>query len=317
MPNAATLKPPKPQTPPPADAVIRPSTPARIFAMLSHRGRVRQNNQDACAALPEHGAFVVCDGMGGAAGGEVASHLATEAFLDSLTHARRIPPRAASHAATNGAEARGPQRSSIAGVEEARAPERLLIPGAEGPHPVNHPHTRLQQAICAANHAVFQRAQKSRTLHGMGTTLVSLLWDDTPVSPTLWVAHVGDSRCYRFRRGALEQLTSDHSLVEEQVRAGLLSPAQAACSPIRNIITRAIGSQPTVEVEIASHTPEPGDLYLLASDGLTRELEDDEIAQILTQADPAALEAACQALIDAANKNGGRDNITVLLVARP
>ena len=227
--------------PPPASAVASATTPTRAFAMLSHRGHVRQNNQDACAALPEHGAFVVCDGMGGAAGGEVASHLAIEAFLSSLTHARRIPPKSASPAPLNGS--------------------------------ANHPHSRLQQAICAANHAVFQRAQRSRTLRGMGTTLVSLLWDDTPASPTLWLAHVGDSRCYRFRRGVLQQLTRDHSLVEEQINAGLITRAQAACSPIRNIITRAIGSQPTVETDIAAHTPQPGDLYLLASDGLTREAQ--------------------------------------------
>jgi protein phosphatase len=252
--------------------------------MLSHRGRVRQNNQDACAALPEHGAFVVCDGMGGAAGGEVASHLATEAFLNSLTHARRIPPKSASPAPLNGG---------------------------------NLPNTRLQQAVCAANHAVFQRAQRSRTLRGMGTTLVSLLWDDAPASPTLWLAHVGDSRCYRFRRGVLQQLTRDHSLVEEQVCAGLITRAQAEQSPIRNIITRAIGSQPTVEPDIAAHPPEPGDLYLLASDGLTRELNDTQIALILAHASGPALEPACQALIDAANKNGGHDNITVLLVACP
>jgi protein phosphatase len=292
MPNAATLKSLKPQIPQPASAAIRTVGSARAFAMLSHRGRVRQANQDACAALPEHGAFVVCDGMGGAAGGEVASHLATEAFLDSLSRARRGPSRATSNASSASAQ-------------------------AGSSYPPNHPHTRLQQAICSANHAVFQRAQRSRTLRGMGTTLVSLLWDDTPATPTLWVAHVGDSRCYLLRRGALQQLTSDHSLVEEQVRAGLLDRAQAANSPIRNIITRAIGSQPSVDAEIAAHTPESGDLYLLASDGLTRELNDAQITLILASAAPATLEPACQALIDAANKMGGHDNITVLLVACP
>jgi protein phosphatase len=259
--------------------------------MLSHRGRVRHTNQDACAALPEHGAFVVCDGMGGAAGGEVASHLAVEAFLNSLSHpvtqARSTSKMASSH--QNDVES----------------------------YPANHPSTRLHQAICAANHAVFQRAQKSRTLRGMGTTLVSLLWDLTPCSPTLWLAHVGDSRCYLFRRGGLHQLTRDHSLVEEQIRAGLLNRVQAAHSPIRNIITRAIGSQPSVEPEIVAHAAEPGDLYLLASDGLTRELSDAQMALILAHASGPTLEATCQALIDAANQKGGRDNITVLLVACP
>jgi protein phosphatase len=266
--------------------------------MLSHRGRVRHTNQDASAALPEFGAFVVCDGMGGAAGGEVASHLATDAFLNSLSHAHRTPRKAA---------------SSAASVD----PETGCQNGPEL-YPADHPHSRLHQAICAANHAVFQRAQKCRSLRGMGTTLVALLADQSPANRTLWLAHVGDSRCYLFRRGALRQLTRDHSLVEEQVRAGLLNRAQAAHSPIRNIITRAIGSQPAVSPEIAALAPEPGDLYLLASDGLTRELDDAQIAHILAHASgPAALEPACQALVDAANAHGGRDNITVLLVACP
>ena len=279
--------------------------------MLSHRGRVRQANQDACAALPELGAFVVCDGMGGAAGGEVASHLATEAFLDSLGHAHRISRKAASNAASVSPQSSGQNDAEL--------------------YPASHPHARLHQAICAANHAVFQRAQKSRSLRGMGTTLVALLWDQAPGNRTLWLAHVGDSRCYLFRRGVLQLLTRDHSLVEEQVRAGLLNRAQAAHSPIRNIITRAIGSQPSVSPEIAALAPEPGDLYLLTSDGLTRELDDAQIAHILAHysgspasslagadaAGPAALEPACQALVDAANQKGSRDNITVLLVACP
>jgi len=296
MADAATLNSSKPQLPA-AAAAASPLAPNRAFAMLSHRGQVRRANQDACATLAEHGAFVVCDGMGGAAGGEVASHLATEVFLDCLAQ-----PGSAT---------------------QARA--------------------RLAEAIRVANQTVYRQAQKSPSLHGMGTTLVALLWDedtqrskDARVSPTLWIAHVGDSRCYLFRSGGLQMLTEDHSLVEEQVRAGLLSRAQAAASPMRNIITRAIGTQPTVEPEIASHSAQPGDLYLLASDGLSRELDNGEIAQILARtAGPAALatgrrdsaapdlalqsalDSACQALIDAANAKGGHDNITVLLVACP
>jgi len=268
--------------------------PVYTFAMLSHRGRVRHSNQDACAALPEQGAFVVCDGMGGAAGGEVASHLATEAFLDSLAHR----PSTALDAATQGS-------------------------------------ARLDDAVHAANQAVFRYSCKSPSLHGMGTTLVALLWEQAPASSTLWIAHVGDSRCYRLRSGTLDLLTRDHSLVEEQVRAGVLSRVQATASPMRNIITRAVGTQPTVEPEIAACDPQPGDLYLLASDGLSRDLDEAAIAQILArEASPVALAAvrdsaktgttlqsaldtACQALVDAANANGGHDNITVLLLACP
>ena len=155
----------------------------------------------------------------------------------------------------------------------------------------------------------------------MGTTLVSALVEDS-ATPSLWVAHVGDSRCYRFRRNEFQLLTQDHSLVEEHIRAGILTRVQASRSPIRNIITRAIGSQPNVEPDIATHDAQSSDLYLLATDGLTRELPDAEIARLLAgalahSAGTAALESACQSLIDAANRKGGRDNITVLLIACP
>jgi PPM family protein phosphatase len=263
-----------------------------IHAMLTHRGRVRHGNEDTCAAAPESGAFVVCDGMGGAAAGEIASTLAADTFLANLTPTPRGP--------------------------EAQE--------------------RLNAAIQAANKAVYQQSRQSAKLAGMGTTLVALL--HAPIlngknakrrtaadhtnsrvtdPPTLWLGHVGDSRCYRRRRGKLEQLTHDHSLVEEQVRAGQITAEQAAQSPMRNLITRAIGSQPTVEAEIQSHRPQPNDVYLLASDGLTHEVDDDEISKILAAIPrpPTAksLTAACEALITAANRNGGHDNITVLLVA--
>jgi protein phosphatase len=268
-----------------------------IYAMLTHRGRVRQGNEDTCAAAPEAGAYVVCDGMGGAAAGEIASNLAADTFLAHLT---------------------------------------VVSPGRE--QPAAKPQTRLNAAIQAANNAVYQHSRQSPKLAGMGTTLVALL--HTPIlngaggtgrsahnhtnsratdPPTLWLGHVGDSRCYRWRRGLLEQLTSDHSLVEEQVRAGQITAAQAALSPMRNLITRAVGSQATVEVEIQSHRPQPNDLYLLASDGLTHEVSDVEIAEILdaigVPRTTAELTTACEELITAANRNGGTDNITVLLVA--
>jgi PPM family protein phosphatase len=293
MANSATLKLAKPQTSP--ASAVAPSLPvtSRTFAMLSHPGRVRHTNQDACAALPNLGAFVVCDGIGGAAAGEVASHLAAEAFLHALSQpARRIPPKSASTAG-NG----------------------------DAPVPADHLHTRLHEAVRAANQAVFRHSRKSPDLHGMGTTLVSALVEDS-AEPALWIANVGDSRCYRLRRNELQLLTQDHSLVEEHIRAGILTRVQASRSPIRNIITRAIGSQPTVEPDIAAHDIQSGDLYLLATDGLTRELPDAEIARLLTGAltDTAStdvLESACQALVDAANRKGGRDNITVLLIACP
>jgi protein phosphatase len=266
-----------------------------IYAMLTHRGRVRHGNEDTCAAAPEAGAFVVCDGMGGAAAGEIASNLAADTFLAYLTPTAR-------------------------GTEQAK------------------PQARLNAAIQAANQAVYLQSRHSAKFAGMGTTLVALL--HAPIvngstakrrsaadhtnsritdPPTLWLGHVGDSRCYRRRRGKLEQLTHDHSLVEEQLRAGQITAAQAAHSPMRNLITRAIGSQATVEAEIQSHRPQPNDVYLLASDGLTHEVDDEEISTILAAipkpSTVKSLTAACEALITAANRNGGRDNITVLLVA--
>ncbi len=281
MPNTATLKSPKPQIPNPAAAVaLTYSTPC-TFAMRSDRGRVRHINQDACAALPDYGAFVVCDGVGGAAGGEVASHFASKTFLNSLKQA----PSAATD------------------------PPHAPTPNGT----IDTPGARLRHSITAANQAVFERSQKLRVLRGMATTLVGALWE----SGTLWIAHVGDSRAYRFREGALELLTQDHSLVEEQLRAGLITTAQAEASPIRNVITRAIGSEPDVQADIAAHTAQRGDLFLLASDGLTRELTDLEIARILARTASPDLESTCQALIDAANAHGGRDNITVLLITCP
>jgi serine/threonine protein phosphatase PrpC len=272
--------------------------------MLTHRGRVRQGNEDTCAANPKVGAYVVCDGMGGAAAGEIASSVAADTFLKYLS---------------------SPSNGS---AQQAAKPQ-----------------ARLNAAVQAANQAVYQQSRQSPKFAGMGTTLVALLYAPigdlnsngnnngagsrrTPSShlnsrasdpPTLWLAHVGDSRCYRRRRGQLEQLTEDHSLVEEQLRAGQITAAQAATSPMRNLITRAVGSQATVEVEIQSHHPQPGDIYLLASDGLIHEVPDEDISAILAEIPApltvAALTSACETLINTANRNGGSDNITVLLVA--
>lgn len=230
-------------------------------AAASDKGRKRPSNQDAVAYSVEHGIYVLCDGMGGAAGGEVASSTAVHQVMRSLS---------------------------------SRDPGTPL-PVAAG------------AAIHAANQAVFARSLQQRRLRGMGTTLVSLVVDRHQA----WVLNIGDSRCYLFRHRRLQQVTRDHSLVEEEVRRGRMSPAEALHSPYRNVITRALGTHPDVETDIFAVDTEPGDLFLLCSDGLTREIDDRQIESILGLDLP--LGELCVRLVAAANRAGGHDNITCLL----
>jgi serine/threonine protein phosphatase PrpC len=231
-------------------------------AAVTDRGRKRPSNEDAFGYSVEDGVYVVCDGMGGAAAGEIASSIALDEVLRLLCERDR--------------------EASIPAVAE--------------------------QAIVAANEAVFSRSQRNQNLSGMGTTLVALLVEETQV----WVLNVGDSRCYRLRAGRLEQLTVDHSLVEEQVRLGRMSPAEALRSPMRNMITRALGTQSRVTPDCFQFEVEPGDIFLLCSDGLTRELSDAQVQSLLAINLP--LPDRCTRLIEAAKKAGGHDNITAILV---
>jgi protein phosphatase len=231
-------------------------------AGASDQGRTRKTNEDAygLSLRNAEGAcdFVVCDGMGGAAAGEIASRLAVEAMMRAMSHAALTPEI-------------------------------------------------FQKAVDAANDSVRRSAERDPTRAGMGTTLVALATRGNRA----WVAHVGDSRCYRVRHGKLERLTLDHSLVDEQVRLGQLTPAQAETSPMRNVITRAVGTQNEVAADLIEFVVEPGDLYLLASDGLMREVDDQQIAGILNPS--GELEQMCARLIATANEAGGRDNITCVL----
>lgn len=231
-------------------------------AAVSDRGRKRASNEDAFGYSAEHGVYVVCDGMGGAAAGEIASSLAVDEMMRLLTQRAGVNP--------------------------------LL--------------TDAEQAAAFANQAIFSRAERSQQLNGMGTTLVALLVEERRV----WMLNVGDSRGYRLRNAHLEQITVDHSLVEEQIRMGRMSQSEAARSPLRNVITRALGTQNTVTPDIFELEAEPGDLFLLCSDGLTRELSDARIESILRESAP--LEDLCTQLVAAANQAGGHDNITCLLV---
>jgi protein phosphatase len=234
-------------------------------AALSDRGRRRPSNEDAFGFSVEHGVFVVCDGMGGAAGGEIASSLAVDEILRFLSN-----------------------RTELVGLPLA-----------------------AEQAIYVANEAIFARSQRNNKLSGMGTTLVDLVVEERHA----WVLNVGDSRCYRLRNQLLEQLTVDHSLVEEQVRMGRMTHSEALRSPLRNVITRALGTQPQVTPDVFEIEAEPGDLFLLCSDGLTRELSDPEIQSLLgAGSGNLALQDLCVRLVEAAKKAGGNDNITCLLV---
>jgi PPM family protein phosphatase len=247
------------------------STPhANLLQAAAHTstGRLRTHNEDAYGLSAEQGIFVVCDGMGGAAGGEVASRLAVDTVTDHLL-----------------------RRSADISAREA-----------------------LHQAIAAANRTVLDRAESDSGLTGMGTTLVALLLEPG----TALIAHAGDSRCYLFRRGQLLRQTNDHSLVDEQMRLGTITAEEAERSPFRSVITRAVGTQPSVSEEILELPVQPGDLFLLCTDGLTREVDEDEIARILSVAAEAqSLDPAAFRLVDAANEAGGRDNITCVLVRLP
>jgi protein phosphatase len=175
--------------------------------------------------------------------------------------------------------------------------------------PAGSAEERVVALIKAANLRVHERATSDRSAMGMGTTMtVALVQSDGKVT----IGHVGDSRAYRLRNGQLEQLTDDHSLVAELVRRGELSPEEAAVHPQRSVITRALGTEPDVDVDAFSVQGEAGDLFLLCSDGLTTMVDVHSISEILTRT-RGSLPAAVKALLKAANDRGGDDNITVIL----
>ena len=171
------------------------------------------------------------------------------------------------------------------------------------------PKEVIADAILQANNRIFERAQQQPTLQGMGTTTVSMLFKGN----TLTIGHVGDSRAYFFRDGNLWQLTRDHSLVQEKLRAGMITRAEVKTDRMKNVITRSVGFEPDVNVETYEMDIQAGDLFLLCSDGLSGLVDDDQIAEILRQ-DSGTLEDAVKSLINAANSNGGDDNISTILI---
>ena len=235
-------------------------------------GCVRTNNEDNFGFDARYGIFVVCDGMGGQAAGEVASKIG----VDSMLNYFRSP---------NGVQ---PPAQSFTGVSE-----RARV---------------LGEAIHTANLEVYKASHGEAEHAGMGSTIAAVLVQDNFLS----VGHVGDSRVYLLRSGQIQQLTNDHSLVMEQVRRGLMTLQEAEKSEIQNIILRALGSEEIVEPDLEDLVALPNDILLLASDGLTKHVKDDRLLEIVDKA--PSLEAACEALVQAARQHGGDDNITCLLL---
>lgn len=241
---------------------------------LTHVGRQRQHNEDTFLVELEAGLFLVADGMGGHAAGEIASRIAVEAISEFILHTAE---------------------------EEGTWPhaydERL-----------KRSTNRLMAALKLANTRVLEAMRKDARLRGMGTTVVASMVDGDTIS----FAHVGDSRAYMVREEQLSRITNDHSWVFEQVQAGMLTEEEAERHPLRNVITRALGGALTVTPDASEIIVRSGDIYLLCSDGLTGMVPEEEILRVLTS--EPDLEAACATLIEKANENGGYDNITAILV---
>lgn len=235
-------------------------------------GKVRERNEDSIALAPEFGLMVVADGMGGHNSGEVASGLAVETILSFAK------------------DFLGKGRNAV-----PEGADKTLSARAR----------QLQHFIQSANTVIYEKSRAFKKDQGMGTTVVAALADDR----ALTVAHVGDSRLYLLRNRRLERLTEDHSLVQDQVRHGLITQEQAEKSNLQNILTRALGTESAVKVDTADHPVLPGDVFMLCSDGLTKMVTEDEMAKVLAEDKPAV--EAVDTLIRMANAAGGVDNVTV------
>ena len=238
-------------------------------------GRVRGHNEDCVESRPEIGIVVLADGMGGYNAGEVASGMATSLIAAGL--------------------ANGWTKNALKKLDR----EQSSVYSQE----------LLKTEVAKANGAIFAASQKDPQCAGMGTTLVACMFYDN----FLTVGHIGDSRLYRMRNDTLEQITRDHSLLQEQIDSGLISKEDARSSNNKNLVTRALGIDPEVETEIHSYEVLEDDIYLLCSDGLNDMIEDEEIQMTLI-ALRSNLDLTARQLVQAANDAGGRDNISVMLI---
>lgn len=245
---------------------------------LTHVGRVRTSNEDAWGVFPDLGLFVVADGMGGHAAGEVASRIAVDVLREYF-------------------------ENRLKGAEDTTLPFDM---------PDNLPD--LPRCLVAstklANLRIHEASQADRSKHGMGTTLVSTAVEDLDRG-TVYVGHVGDSRAYRIRDGKAVLLTHDHSLINDYISQGLLTPEEAGQHPLKHVITRALGSGRQIEVDWQQVSLQPNDRILLCSDGLSNLVSELEIAEAAGQ---GSLQEGCRKLIDRALENGGDDNVTVVLL---
>jgi len=241
---------------------------------LSDVGRVREHNEDTIGVDADIGLLVLADGMGGYNAGEVASGIAVKTIMSLVkeTYER--------------------QDLSLADPETG----------------LSRPSIVLRDAIMRANKIIHQTAKTQPQCEGMGTTVVACLFSDNKIS----VAHVGDSRMYRLRGNRYEQITLDHSLLQELVDRGFYSQAEAQRATNKNYVTRALGVEATVDVEIHEYPVNKGDYYLLCSDGLSDMVEDDDI-HLTINTFGANLETIAKQLIQLSNDNGGRDNISIVL----
>src|SRR5512144_1268234 len=248
-------------------------------ASLSHPGMVRTHNEDTVFVDAEAGLAILADGMGGYNAGEVASGIAVNVVTNGL-----MP------------ELRSGRELSKVDVQSGLTHAALL----------------LQQQIAAANKGIYEAAQSRPECAGMGTTVVAAVFHGNRVS----IAHIGDSRCYRLRGERFEQLTRDHSLLQEQIDSGQITADQAKFSLNKNLVTRALGIEAIVPADISEYRVEPDDIYLLCSDGLT-DMVDTDVVHGVVDEQRATLEVAASQLIELANQNGGRDNISVILARVP
>jgi serine/threonine protein phosphatase PrpC len=244
------------------------------FAEFSDTGCVRDHNEDAIGSIGEIGLLVLADGMGGYNAGEVASGIAVQ-IVTNLA------------------------------AEGATREERDNIDPHSG---LMRQSIVLRDAIYRSNKIIYQTAQSQTNCEGMGTTIVACMFYDNKIS----VAHVGDSRAYRMRAGKLDQVTLDHSLLQELVDRGFYSEEEAQRSTNKNYVTRALGVEPTVEVEVHEYEVLPDDVYMLCSDGLCDMVEDEDIHLTISTFNDS-LDVIGQQLVDLANDHGGRDNISVML----